>query len=144
MVVMQEVTRATRSEGLWDLLYTYDLLITAQSEEEANRKFGVWKREMETTGVKGKVPMWGLWQRHWSNLIWCQCCEKWCHQSCSGLRNLRKAGDNFRCPTCVRGVVVVPQRLEVEEDSLEIVDSFHYLGDKISTLWDRISCAWSK
>ena len=33
---------------------------------------------------------------------------------------------------CVRGVVVVQRRLEVGEDSLEIVDSFHYLGDVIS------------
>ena len=33
---------------------------------------------------------------------------------------------------CVRGVVVVPWRLEVGEDRLEIVDSFHYLGDMIS------------
>ena len=47
-------------------------------------------------------------------------------------RNLRRAGDNFRCPTCVRGVVAAPQWLEVGEDSLEIVDSFHYLEDKIS------------
>ena len=28
-----------------------------------------------------------------------------------GLRNLRR--DNFRCPTCVRGVVAMPQRVEV-------------------------------
>ena len=39
---------------------------------------------------------------------------------------------NFRCSTYVKGVVVVPQRLEVGEDSLKIVDSFHYLGDVIS------------
>ena len=37
------------------------------------------------------------------------------------------------------------------EDSLEIVDRFHYLGDVIScgggvelTVTDRISCSWSK
>ena len=46
--------------------------------------------------------------------------------------------------------MVVPQRLEVEEDSLEIMDSFCYLGDVIScrgeiesAVRDRISCAWS-
>ena len=49
---------------------------------------------------------------------------------------------------CVKRVVAVPQRLEVEEDSLEIVDSFCYLGDAISyrggvesAVRDRISCA---
>ena len=44
--------------------------------------------------------------------------------------------------------MAVPQRLEVGEDSLEIVDSFCYLGDMIScggrvesTVRDRISDA---
>ena len=37
--------------------------------------------------------------------------------------------DNFRCPTCVRGVKAVHQRLEVGDDSLETVGSFCYLGD---------------
>ena len=46
--------------------------------------------------------------------------------------------------------MVVPRRLEVGEDSLEIVDSFRYLGDVISyggvelAVRDEISCAWSK
>ena len=50
-----------------------------------------------------------------------------------------------------RGVAVVPQRLEVGKDSMEIVDSFHYLGNVIScgggvesVVRDRISGAWSK
>ena len=44
-------------------------------------------------------------------------------------QNLRRAGDNFRCLMCVRGVVAMPRRLEVGE---EIVNSFRYLGDVIS------------
>ena len=45
----------------------------------------------------------------------------------------------------------MPQRLEVEEDSMEIVNSFRYFGDVISygggvesAVRDGISCAWSK
>ena len=57
-------------------------------------------------------------------------------------RNLRRAGDNCRYPTCVRGVVAVPQKLEMGEDSLEIVDSIYYSGDMISVR-DRIFCTWS-
>ena len=45
----------------------------------------------------------------------------------------------------------MPQRMEVGEDSLEIVNSFRYLGDAIScggqvesAVRDMISCAWSK
>ena len=119
-----------------------DLVITAESEEEAVRKLGVWKKEMETRGLKvnikfnktklmemGREPAVRPQRESYpcgvcgkgvgANSIWCQCCEKWCHHRCSGLRNLRRAGDNFRCPTCVKGVVVVPRRLEVGEDSLK-------------------------
>ena len=66
-------------------------------------------------------------------------------------KSRRRAGDNFRYPMCVRGVVAVPQRLEVGEDNLEIANSFRYLGDVISygrgvesAVRDGISCARSK
>ena len=39
---------------------------------------------------------------------------------------------NLRYPMCVKGVVAVPQRLEVGEDNLEIVGSFRYLSGVIS------------
>ena len=48
---MPEATKATRGEGLWDLLYSSRLtvVITAESKEKAAiKKFGVWKREMES------------------------------------------------------------------------------------------------
>ena len=40
-VVKQEAIKAARGEGLWDLLYADVLVITAESEKEAIRKFGV-------------------------------------------------------------------------------------------------------
>ena len=53
--------------------YADGLVITAESEEEAVRKFGVWKREMETRGLKVNInktklmvigrEKWGLWPR---------------------------------------------------------------------------------
>ena len=52
VVVMQEATREARGERL---LYDNELVITAESEEEAVRKFGVWKREMETRGLKVNI-----------------------------------------------------------------------------------------
>ena len=48
VLVMQEATRAARCEGLWDLLYADDLVITTESEEKAVRNFDVWKSEIET------------------------------------------------------------------------------------------------
>ena len=47
VVEIQEATKEVRGERLWDLLYTDDLVMTAESEEEKVRKFGVWKRGME-------------------------------------------------------------------------------------------------
>ena len=45
----------------------------------------------------------------------------------------------------------MPRKLEVRDDSLEIADSFHYLGDVFScgegvelAVRNRISCAWIK
>ena len=126
---------------------------------------------METRGLKvntnktkemvmGRVPAirarrkrcpCGVCDENGANSIWCQSCKRWCHQRCSGLGNLRRAGYNFRCPTSVRGVVAVPQRLEVGKDRLEIEDSFRYLSDVIScgggvelAVRYGISCAWSK
>ena len=52
---MQEATRAARGEVLWDLLNATDLVITAESEKEAVRKFGVWKRQMETNGLNENI-----------------------------------------------------------------------------------------
>ena len=89
-------------------------------------------REPAVRPQRGRYPCGVCGKGVGANSIWCQCCERWCHQRCSELRNLRRAGDNFRCFTCVRGVMAVPQRLEVGEDSLEIVDSFSSLGDEIS------------
>ena len=172
VVVMQEATRAAREEDMWDLLYADDLVITAESEEEAVRKLHIWKREMETRGLKvnidktkmmvvgrepmvrpqrGRYPCGVCGEGVGVNSVWCQGCERWCHQRCSGLRNLRRAGENFRCPTCIRGRAEAQRNLEVGEESVEIVDSFRYLGDTMtseggveSAVRDRISSAWNK
>ena len=94
-------------------------------------KLMVMVREPAVTPQRERYQwMWGLQQRHWSKINMVS--KLWCHQKCLGLGNLRTAGDNYRCPTCVRGVVAVHQRLKVREDNLEIVDSLNcYLGDKI-------------
>ena len=95
VVVMQEATREAR-EGLWDLLYAADLVITAESEE-AVRKLSVWKRQMETRGLivninktklmvmgrepavrpqRGRYPCEVCGRRVGANSVWCQCCER--------------------------------------------------------------------
>ena len=151
MVVMQEATKAARGEDIWNLLYADDLVITAESEEEAVRKFSLWKREMETRRLKvnmnktkmmvvgrepivrperGRYPCGVCGEGVGVNSVWCQGCVRWCHQRCSGLRNVRRAGENFRCPTCVRGVVAVQRNLAVEEELVEVVDSLFSISGR--------------
>ena len=108
-------------------------------------------REPAVRPQRGKYPCGISGEGVGANSTWCQSCKRRHHQRCSGLGNVRRAGDNFRYPMCVRGVVAVPQRFEVGEDSLELVNSFRYLGDVIScgegielVVRDRISCACSK
>ena len=145
---MEDATRGARNEGLWNLMY---LVIIAESEEESVRKFGIRKREMETRGFKVNMNKTNLMVivreptvKPQGRIYPCGVCGvggnsiyssvkdlRWYHQKCLTIGNLRRAGNNFRCLTCVRGIVAVLQRLEVG-GSLEIVDSFHNLGDVIS------------
>ena len=82
---MQPDRQEVKDYGTCCTPMTYTVVITAESKQEAVRKFGVWKREMETRGLKininktklmvknreptvlkakkGKVPMWGFRQR---------------------------------------------------------------------------------
>ncbi len=49
---MQEVTKEARREGLKELLYVDDLMLMAESEEEAVEKFSAWRRGMERRGLR--------------------------------------------------------------------------------------------
>ncbi len=85
--------------------------------------------------------------------VWCAGCERWCHQRCSGVRDVRRAGANFRCPTCVGGGRrrVDMRQVRMVEAPVEVVDSFCYLGDVIqcdggaeAVVRGRIACAWKR
>ena len=49
VLVMEEATRGERRE-FWELLYADDLVITAETREEACDRFNSWKRAMERSG----------------------------------------------------------------------------------------------
>ena len=91
-------------------------------------------REPAVRPQRGRYPSGVCDKEVGANSIWFQGCA---------------TRDNFRCPTCVRGLVAVRRRLEVGKDSLEIVHSFRYLGDVISYEGGlesavRDSLCWSK
>ncbi len=172
IVVMQEVTKEERGEGLMELLYADDLVLMAETEEEVMDRFSAWKRRMERRGMKvnmektkmmvlgrkpavplerGRFPCACCGRGVGANSVWCAGCDRWCHQRCSGLGNVRRAGDGFRCPICVGGG---RQRedvghVRVGDEQVEVVDGFCYLGDVVrgeggaeAAVRARIASAW--
>ena len=45
-------TKLARRDGLWELLYADDLVLTAESNEEVTDMFNKWKEGMEQRGLK--------------------------------------------------------------------------------------------
>ncbi len=85
------------------------------------------------------------------NSVWCAGCERWCHQRRSGVRDVRRAGVNFRCPTCVGGGrrEVGMRQVQMGVAPVEVVESLCYLVDVLrceggveATVKGRIACAW--
>ena len=74
-----------------------------------------------------------------SNSIFCNCCKHWVHKKCSGLKRLTKDPD-YKCTRCqgtARPLDDRPQKeVQVGPDKLEVIVSFCYLGDMLSTAGD--------
>ena len=78
----------------------------------------------------------------------------WIHQKCSGLKKV-VGNPDFRCARCLGTARAIDGRpmenVLVGTDSLEVVDSFCYLGDMLSAaggcglaVTTRVKTAWSK
>ena len=64
---------------------------------------------------------------------------------------MKRAGDNYRCATCVRDPMALPREVVVKGDMLDVVDSFCYLGDTLTCVGAvevavraRIASTWKK
>ena len=73
------------------------------------------------------------------NSIYCSSCKKWIHRGCSGVvGSLGKIG-NFMCRNCtaggVRVVDVVKQFVLGNNDRMEVVEKFCYLGQGFSNFF---------
>ena len=174
VIVMEEATKEER-RSLWELLYADDLVITAETSEEASIRFNNWKKAMEKRGLKvnmektkvmvtgrqpnrrqeeGRYPCGCCGKNVGVNSVLCTECGKWCHKRCSGLRNVNQAGENYKCPRCVRGNREQrreEQTMEVDGGELEVVDQFCYLGDMLTceagageAARVRLAAAWNK
>ena len=121
VLVMQEVIRGERRR-FWEVVYANDLVITAETREEAYDEFKSWKRAMERRGLKvnmektkvmltgrqpnkrqedGKYQCGCCGKNVGVNSVLCTGCGKWCHKRCSGPSKVYNAGENCKCPSCM-------------------------------------------
>ena len=154
-VVMDVVTREAR-EGLpWELLYADDLVLTAPSKEDLQRKVKAWRDCLTRKGLKvnegktkimkggsstgvtsesGAHPCGVCGAGVGANSILCTGCGKWVHRRCSGVKGvLSVAAPTFRCRRCEGNI---PHANTDDDDGLTVdgetygqVESFCYLGD---------------
>ena len=139
----------------WELLYADDLVVTAPSKEDLQRKVKAWRDCLTRKGLKvneGKTQIMkggsstGVTSESGAhacgvcragvgaNSILCTGCGKWVHRRCSGVKGaLSVAATTFRCRRCKGNI---PQANIDDQDGLTVdgetygrVESFRYLGD---------------
>ena len=176
IIVLEALSREFRTGCPWELLYADDLMISAESMEELLVKLKTWKTEMEKKGLRvnmgktkimvsgmdldllkksGKDPC-GVCQKGvGSNAIFCGGCLCWIHKKCSGIKGPLRPDPDFRCTRClgkarpIDGQTV--KEVKVDDEKLEAVPEFCYLGDMLSAgggcelaAVTRCKCAWGK
>ena len=136
IIVLEALSREFHTGCPWELLYTNDLMISAESMEELLVKVQTWKTEMEKKGLcvnmgktkimesginldvlkkSGKYPC-GVCQSGVgsSNAIFCGGCKRWVHKKCSGIKGPLRPDPEFRCARCLGTARAVDER-EVSE-----------------------------
>ncbi|MCP3657197.1 MAG: hypothetical protein GY766_20280 [Herbaspirillum sp.] len=157
IIVLQAITEEFKTGCPWELLYADDLVLIAETHKELERKFQLWKQNLESRGLKvnlakskvlvsrkedrttlpsGKWPCSICRMGVGRNSIRCTLCKLWTHKRCSGITGRLSEEVNFVCSRC-SGVVSsrIPSdidALKCQEGILETVNSFCYLGDQIS------------
>ena len=121
IMVMEAITKYTKSGLPWELLYADDLVLITESETELISKIRQWKQCLEKKGLKVNVSKTKVListgqklneeQGEWpcgvcgkgvgKNSIQCTECKKWVHKRCSGIRGqLLKQCGSFVCKRC--------------------------------------------
>ena len=101
----------------WELLYTDDLVIMADTMDELLRKLDLWKKHLEFKGLRlnmGKIKTMICGNLHLlkdsgkhhcgvcrkevgSNSIFCDGFQSWVQKKCTGSKGRLKADPNYRC-----------------------------------------------
>ena len=157
IIVLEALSREFRTECPWELMYADDLMISAESMEELLVKLMTWKTEMEKKGLRvntgktkimvsgmdlellkksGKDPC-GVCQKGvGGNAIFCSGCLCWIYKKCSVIKGPLHPDPDFRCARCLGKARPIDGRtvkeVKVDDEKLEAVPEFCYLGDMLS------------
>jgi len=132
VIDMQAFSREFRVALPWELLYTDDMVMIAETEDDLIKRLNEWKYFVENRGMrvnmnKTKVMISGEWQKimekavRWpcgvcdrgggNNSIQCTSCPKWVHRKCSGIKgSMYKVIKTFICRGCMSPVTCTGRR----------------------------------
>ena len=176
IIVLEALSREFRTGCPWELFYADDLVIVAETPETLREKLLTWRNNFELKGLRvnmgktkfmasgpdldvlkdsGRFPCGVCRKGTGANSIWCSSCSHWVHHGCSGVKGKLTEDPNFQCNRCRGSARPIDARPSSEfvvgSDSLEVVDTFCYLGDMISAgggcdraIVTRVKCAWGK
>ena len=118
IIVMGALSREFKVGCPWELLYTDDLVLMAETLEDLKKKFIIWKDSIQAKGLRVSINKTKLvCSKHnssvksdpvkWlcsicckgvgSNSIFCQSCNHWVHKRCLKIKGSLKADPSFKC-----------------------------------------------
>ena len=120
ILVLEALSRKFRTGVPWELLYTDDLVLIADTQKECISKHKAWKAGMESRGLcvdmketkfvvsgvdldvlqkSGNYPCVVCSKGVCNNSIECLQCKLWVHKRCSGMTGRLMNVRNYICPT---------------------------------------------
>ena len=158
LIVLEALSREFRTGCPWEFLYADDLAIVAETLDEVKNRLSLCKQKFAEKGLKVNVAKtkvlisgWGLNTIKESgnypcgvclkgvgvNSIYCSNCKHWIHKPCSKVNGPIKSNVNFKCQRCQGLAPAIDKRdmfnVVVDNESIEVGDSFCYLGDMITS-----------
>ena len=156
ILVLEALLREFCTGVLWELLYTDDLVLNADTQEECISQLKAWKAGMESKGLhvnmkktkflfsgegqdvlqkSGKYSCAVCSSGVGRNSILCSHCMLWGHKTCSGITKWLFEDPNYICPRSKGEFWPIDGRTVTEVDvdgtMLDVEATFYYLGDML-------------
>ena len=157
ITVFEALSQEFRTGSPWELLYADDLVFIAETIEELSQKLDAWKVNLEKKGLRvnmkktkimfsgvnmdtlidtGVYPCGVCRSGVGKNSIFCPGCKYWVHKKCSGIHGRLVEDEDFQCNRCCGLARPIDGRpsdsITLGGHTLDVVDTFCYLGDTIS------------